>query len=81
MKMMTCRQMGGPCDAKFQGKSADEILSHASSHVQHLANRGDEAHRKVLDKIEMMQKNPHSPETKAWNEKFKHDFEAQPIMH
>jgi hypothetical protein len=79
--MMTCRQMGGPCDAKFQGKSPEEILSHASSHVEHLANIGDEAHRKVLLKMEEMHRNPHAPETKAWNEHFKKDFEELPTMH
>lgn len=80
MKMMTCRQLGGPCDAKFQGKTADEILSHAHSHIDHLANRGDDAHRKVQQKIEEMQKNPSAPEAKAWSAKFKHDFDTTPNM-
>jgi hypothetical protein len=25
MKTMTCRQMGGPCDAAFHGNKADEM--------------------------------------------------------
>ena len=26
MKTMTCRQMGGSCDAPFHGKTADEVI-------------------------------------------------------
>ena len=26
MKTMTCKQMGGPCDAAFHGNTADEVI-------------------------------------------------------
>ena len=26
MKTMTCRQMGGPCEAAFRGNKADEVI-------------------------------------------------------
>jgi hypothetical protein len=70
--------MGGPCDAKIQGKTAEEIMHHGGDHVKHWANKGDDAHRKVLQKMEAMQKDPKSPESKAWDEKFHKDFAALP---
>ena len=32
MKTMTCKDMGGPCDATFQGKKADEVIEAEGRH-------------------------------------------------
>lgn len=80
MKTMTCRQMGGPCDAKIQGKTPDEMMHHGAEHVKHWANKGDEGHRKVLQKMDDMQRDSKSEEAKAWNAKFKKDFDSLPAM-
>ena len=78
MKTMTCRQMGGPCDAKFQAKTAHEMMNHGAEHVRHWANKGDQAHRKTLQMMEETQKDPAAG--KEWNKKFEKDFAALPDM-
>ena len=76
MKTMTCRQMGGSCDAPITGATAEEIMGNGSKHVTEMANQGDEEHKKVLVMMEEMQKNPESG--KAWNEEFMAKFNQLP---
>lgn len=37
MKTMTCRQLGGPCDAVHQGNTADEIIKAQDRHLKEVA--------------------------------------------
>ena len=76
MKTMTCKQMGGPCDAPIHGNTAEEMMNNGAKHLQEAAAKGDEAHKKVMTMMEEMQKNPESDSNKQWNEKFKKDFAA-----
>lgn len=36
MKTMTCRQMGGPCDYKISGQTADEIMAKGEKHLRQM---------------------------------------------
>jgi predicted small metal-binding protein len=78
MKTMTCRQMGGPCDAPLHGNSADEVMAEGAKHIQEMTDKGDEGHKKVLMMMNEMQKNPDSEMNKQWTEKFSADFAALP---
>lgn len=73
MKTMTCRQMGGPCDAAIQGETADEIMNKGAKHIKDV---NDEEHKKVLAMMEEMQKNPDSG--KEWNDTFQKKFAELP---
>jgi len=48
MKTMTCKQMGGPCDAAFHGESADEVIKAQDKHLREPV-AGDETHRSALE--------------------------------
>ena len=76
MKTMTCKQMGGPCDAAMHGNTADEVMNAGEAHVREMAAKGDEAHKQVLTAMEDMQKDPEAG--KQWTEKFQADFAALP---
>ena len=75
---MTCKQMGGPCEAPLHGSSADEIMAAGAKHIQEAASSGDEGHKKVLMMMEEMKKNPDSEMNKQWAAKFNADFTALP---
>ena len=45
MKTMTCRQMGGPCDAPFRGETADEVIKAQDKHLKDVVATGDETHK------------------------------------
>jgi len=34
MKTMTCKDMGGPCDAKISGKDPEDMIQNGMKHVE-----------------------------------------------
>jgi predicted small metal-binding protein len=44
MKKLSCRDLGGPCDAEFNGESFEEIGKKSHAHVMEQMQKGDEAH-------------------------------------
>ncbi len=73
MKTMTCRQMGGPCDASISGESAEEMMTNGAAHI---SSMDDEGHKKAVEMMEEMQNNPDAG--KVWNEDFAKKFAELP---
>lgn len=69
MKTMTCRQMGGMCDEKIQGATADEMMSNGMAHLE-------QAHPDMAANIKTMPKD--DPKMVEWSTKFMADFENTP---
>jgi hypothetical protein len=51
MKTMTCKQMGGPCDAPFHGNTADEVIKAEDNHLKEMVASGDETHKSARKNI------------------------------
>lgn len=58
MKTMTCRQMGGPCEAAFRGTKADEVIKAQDAHLKEAVASGDETHRSALEAMQGRWKRP-----------------------
>lgn len=58
MKTMTCRQMGGPCDAQFRGQKADDVIKAQDRHLKETVASGDEAHRDAWETMRGRWKHP-----------------------
>jgi hypothetical protein len=58
MKTLTCRQLGGPCDAPFRGMTADEVIKADDKHLKEVVAAGDETHRGALKSMQARWKNP-----------------------
>jgi hypothetical protein len=58
MKTMTCRQMGGPCDAAFHGETADEVIKAQDKHLREAVASGDETHKSAQKMMKGRWKNP-----------------------
>lgn len=58
MKTMTCKQMGGPFDHPFHGKSADEVIKAEDKHLKEMVAKGDKTHESALKKMQGRWKNP-----------------------
>jgi len=71
MKTMTCKDMGGVCDAKITGNTADEMMNNGKDHVH---SQDDEGHKNVVKQMEEMQKDQEA--NKKWNDDFKVKFDA-----
>ncbi len=76
MKTMTCRQLGGPCDAAHQGQSADKVIKAQDTHLKEVVAQGDSAHEQALKEMKARWKHPVSG--MGWYRKTKRDFAALP---
>jgi len=76
MKVMTCKQLGGPCDLPHQGNSADEVIKAQDRHLKEMVAGGDAAHESALKEMKGRWKRPLSG--MAWYRKAKRDFAALP---
>jgi hypothetical protein len=73
MKTMTCRQMGGACDAVIEGNTVGEMMQNGA---KHLHESGEEGDKKALEMMNDMQGKPE--EQKTWEEDFKSKFAQLP---
>ncbi len=48
MKTMTCKQLGGPCDVRLEGETADAIIKAQDRHLEEMVAGGDDAHAGAL---------------------------------
>jgi hypothetical protein len=76
MKTMTCKQMGGPCDASFRGNKADQVIKAQDNHLKVAVASGDEAHESALKSMQDRWKHPVSG--MGWYRKTKKAFAALP---
>ena len=76
MKTMTCKQMGGPCDAPFQGAKADEVIKAQDAHLKEMVATGDETHKDALKSMQDRWKHPVSG--MGWYRATKKAFAALP---
>ena len=76
MKTMTCKDLGGPCDLQFHGKTADEIIKAQDKHLKEVVAAGNEAHEGALKDMQGRWKRPVSG--MGWYLKTKKSFAALP---
>ena len=74
MKTMTCKQMGGPCDAAFHGNTADEVIKAQDKHLREAVEAGDASHEPALQEMKGRWRNP--LKGMGWYMQVKKDFAA-----
>ncbi|RBP66227.1 uncharacterized protein DUF1059 [Brevibacterium sanguinis] len=58
MKTMTCRQLGGVCDADIRGESADEMIKAQDRHLREAVRQGDTAHLPAHEQMKNRWRHP-----------------------
>lgn len=76
MKMMTCKQLGGPCDHEHRGESADDVIKAQDRHLKEMVANGDSTHNPALDEMKGRWKRPISG--LRWYRTAKKDFASLP---
>ena len=76
MKTMTCKQLGGACDEKFNANSFEEIATMSKQHAMEMFQKKDGAHLKAMNEMQELMKKPEM--VKEWFENKKNEFEALP---
>jgi predicted small metal-binding protein len=74
VKKLTCRDLGGPCDAEITGNSFQEVGKKSYDHVVEQISRGDEAHRAAAEKM----RNASPEEQKAMMAEFEKNYQEAP---
>ena len=67
MKTLTCKQLGGTCDAKLSAETWDEMVKKMTSHVM-------EKHPDVAENMKKM----HDADPMRWGKEMKPKWEAAP---
>jgi predicted small metal-binding protein len=76
MKTMTCKQLGGPCDAQHRGASADDVIKAQDQHLREMVHGGDTAHEPARNDMKGRWKHPVA--SMGWYRQAKRDFAALP---
>jgi hypothetical protein len=76
MKVMTCQQLGGPCEFEHRGTSADDVIKAQDRHLNDMVSAGDAAHEPALKDMKGRWKRPISG--LGWYRQVKRDFAALP---
>ena len=76
MKTMTCNQLGGACDMKFQAGTFEEMAQQSKQHGMEMFQKGDQAHLNAMNEIKDLMKDPNA--MNAWFENKKKEFEVLP---
>ncbi len=58
MKTMTCTQLGGACDLKLRGETADEVIKAQDRHLREAVRAGDTAHEPALNDMKGRWRHP-----------------------
>lgn len=74
MKVMTCTQLGGPCDVVHKGESADAIIKLHDAHLRESVASGDDSHAAALKDMKGRWRNPISG--MGWYRAVKREFAA-----
>ena len=76
MKTVTCKDLGGPCDAPLTGETFAEVGTKSMNHVKEQMEKGDEAHTAAVNA--MMKATP--DEQKAMMVEYEKNFNDAPSM-
>ena len=76
MKMMTCRQLGGPCDNKFRAETADQVIKAQDRHLKQAVKDGDVSHEQAHEDMKNRWKHP--KQSMDWYSGTKKAFAALP---
>ncbi len=73
---MTCKQLGGACDQKFQAETFEEIAEMSKKHGMEMFQKKDSAHLAAMDEMKNLMASPNLMQ--AWFENKRKEFDALP---
>ena len=74
MKTMTCKQLGGACDAIFTANTFDEIAKQSKQHGTEMFKKQDKAHLEAMGKMSELMQDPTAMQ--KWFDDKRKEFDA-----
>ena len=75
MKQMTCKEMGGSCDAVITGNTAEEMALNGGKHLTEMSEK-DPGHKRDKEVMDASQNDPNH--LKTWMAEFQAKFDSLP---
>ena len=76
MKTMTCKQLSGACNTKFQAKTFEQMAELSQKHGQEMYQKGDKEHIKVMKEMMKLMQDPKA--MKKCMDTMRREFDASP---
>ncbi|MGB7448721.1 MAG: hypothetical protein WA892_06285 [Ornithinimicrobium sp.] len=76
MKIMTCRQLGGPCEHPHRGESADDVINAQDRHLKAAEQAGDATHQEAREVMKTRWRHP--KRSMGWYRDMKQTFAELP---
>lgn len=76
MKTMTCKQLGGACDIKFNANTFEEIAEMSKNHGTEMFKINDLLHLKAMNEMQKLMQKPDA--MNEWFEDKRKEFETLP---
>lgn len=73
---MTCNQLGGACDTKFQAETFEEMAELSKKHGVEMFQKGDAVHLEAMGSMKNLMQSPEAMQ--AWFGERRREFEALP---
>lgn len=78
MKLMTCNQLGGACDAEFRAETFDEMAALSQQHGSKMHQAQDQAHLEIMSQMKDLMKDPEA--MGKWFASKRSEFDALPEL-
>jgi len=76
MRVMTCRQLGGPCDETFKAETFEEMGELSRKHVMEMMEKSDAPHLEAVAAMKSLMEKPGAME--EWFAERRKEFDALP---
>lgn len=76
MRSMTCKQLGGACDLKFESNTFEEVAELSKKHGMEMFQKRDAAHLEAMNEMKTLMSKP--DEMDQWFAARKKEFDALP---
>ena len=73
---MTCKQLGGACEAEFQAETFEQMAQASRQHAMEMFQKEDPSHLQAMNEMKELMKSPEA--MKAWFDDKKKEFDALP---
>jgi hypothetical protein len=76
MKTMTCNQLGGACETKFQAETFEEMAELSKKHAVEMFAKEDAAHLEAKEQMKNLMQSPEAMQ--AWFAERRREFNELP---
>ena len=75
---MTCKQLGGPCNAEFSANTFEEMVEKSKSHAMEMVEKGDKAHIEAMTAMKEKMEIQTPEQMQHWFYNKREEFDALP---